>query len=225
MNAKVWFGLVQGILFFALPLFGAAGTLAWPAAWIYIALVFGAGVVITLILAKRDPALLAERMKPLIQKDQPLWDRIITPLILVLWLCWLALMGLDAVRYGWSAMPVSLQWIGGAGVALSMWIWFLIFRENTFLAPVVKIQKERGHKVISTGPYAVVRHPMYASALILFAASALLLGSWYGLAGAFVLAALLVLRTALEDRELKRGLAGYTDYAAHVRYRLVPLIW
>jgi protein-S-isoprenylcysteine O-methyltransferase Ste14 len=224
MSTKVWIGFARGILICAVPLFGAAGTLLWTAAWAFLALIFGPGLVITLVLAKQDPALLEERMKPLIQKDQPLWDRIVTPILIVLWLCWLALMGLDA-RYGWSAMPVWLQWIGAAGVALTMWIWFLVFRENTFLAPVVKIQKERGHKVVSTGPYAIVRHPMYASALIFFAASTLMLGSWVGFAAALALMALLVVRTALEDRELQRGLAGYTDYAARVRYKLVPLIW
>ena len=224
MNMKLWIGFARGILISALPLFGAAGTLRWPAAWAYLVLVFGPGLLITLELAKRDPALLEERMKPVIQKDQPLWDRILITTFLALWLGWFVLMGLD-VRFGWSAMPVWLQWIGAAGVLLTMWIWFLIFRENTFLAPVVKIQKERGHKVISSGPYAIVRHPMYAAALVFFAATALLLGSWYGLAGALLLAAWLVVRTALEDRELKHGLAGYTDYAARVRYRLVPLIW
>ena len=224
MNTKVWIGFARGILISAVPLFGAAGTLRWPAAWAYLVLIFGPGLLITLELAKRDPALLEERMKPVIQKDQPLWDRILITTFLALWLGWFVLMGLDA-RYGWSAMPVWLQWIGAAGVLLTMWIWFLIFRENTFLAPVVKIQKERGHKVISSGPYAIVRHPMYAAALVFFAATALLLGSWYGLAGALLLAAWLVVRTALEDRELKHGLAGYTDYAARVRYRLVPLIW
>jgi protein-S-isoprenylcysteine O-methyltransferase Ste14 len=224
MNMKVWIGFARGILISALPLFAAAGTLLWPAAWAYLALVFGPGLLITLVLAKRDPALLEERMKPLVQKDQPLWDRILLSTFLALWLGWFVLMGLDA-RFGWLAMAVWLQWIGAAGILLTMWIWFLIFRENTFLAPVVKIQKERGHKVISSGPYAIVRHPMYATALVFFAATALLLGSWYGLAGALLLAAWLVVRTALEDRELKRGLAGYTDYAARVRYRLVPLIW
>ena len=224
MNTKVWIGFGRGILVCALPLFGAAGTLFWPAAWAFLVLVFGAGLLITRVLAQHDPALLEERMKPIMQKDQPRWDRILLPILIVLWIGWLALIGFDA-RFHWSAMPVWLQWIGAAGVALAMWIWFLVFRENTFLAPVVKIQKERGHKVISTGPYAIVRHPMYASGLLLIAASTLMLGSWYGFVAVFALVSLLVLRTVLEDRELKRGLAGYTDYAARVRYRLVPLIW
>jgi protein-S-isoprenylcysteine O-methyltransferase Ste14 len=224
MSTKVWIAFGRGILICALPLFGAAGTLRWPAAWAFLVLIFGSGLVITYWLAKHDPALLGERMKPILQKDQPRWDRILLPIVVVLWIGWLVLIGLDA-RYGWSAMPVWLQWVGAVGVALSMGAWFLIFRENTFLAPVVKIQTERSHKVVSSGPYAIVRHPMYATALLLFAASTLMLGSWYGFAVAFALAAILIVRTVLEDRELKRGLPGYTDYAARVRYRLVPLIW
>jgi protein-S-isoprenylcysteine O-methyltransferase Ste14 len=100
-----------------------------------------------------------------------------------------------------------------------------VSRENTFLAAVVRIQTERGHRVISTGPYATVRHPLYAAMLIYFPANALLLGSWYGLAASFVLSGCLVLRTVMEDRELLRGLEGYPDYAARVRYRLIPFVW
>ena len=100
-----------------------------------------------------------------------------------------------------------------------------VFRENTFLAAVVKIQTERGHRVISTGPYATVRHPLYAAVLIYLPANALLLGSWYGLAASFVLSGGIVFRTAMEDRELQRGLEGYAEYAARVRYRLIPFVW
>src|SRR3984893_9839015 len=114
MNMKLWIGFARGILISALPLFGAAGTLRWPAAWAYLVLVFGPGLLITLELAKRDPALLEERMKPVIQKDQPLWDRILITTFLALWLGWFVLMGLDA-RYGWSAVPVLAVWFGGGG--------------------------------------------------------------------------------------------------------------
>ena len=113
MNTKVWIGFARGILISAVPLFGAAGTLRWPAAWAYLVLIFGPGLLITHDLAKRDPALLEERMKPVIQKDQPLWDRILIATLLALWLGWFVLMGLDA-RYGWSAMPVWLQIAAGA---------------------------------------------------------------------------------------------------------------
>jgi protein-S-isoprenylcysteine O-methyltransferase Ste14 len=110
-------------------------------------------------------------------------------------------------------------------MALPFWMIARVFRENTFLAAVVRIQTERGHRVISTGPYATVRHPLYAAMLIYLPANALLLGSWYGLAASFVLSGGIVFRTAMEDRELRRGLGGYTEYAARVRYRLIPFVW
>lgn len=225
MGAKVWLTLaVEAVIFSAL-LFGAAGTIRWPAGWAYLILFFVGALWITLFLARHDPALLAERMKMRVEKDQPLWDKVFLLAMMVAWCGWLPLMGLDAVRFRWSAMPVWLQCAGGALMLLSFRMFGRVFRENTFLAPVVRIQTERGHKVISTGPYAIVRHPLYAAALIYLPANALLLGSWYGLAGSFVLSGGLVFRTAMEDRELHRGLAGYTEYAARVRYRLIPFVW
>lgn len=225
MGVKVWLTLaVEAVIFSAL-LFGAAGTIRWPAGWAYLILFFVGALWITLFLARHDPALLAERMKIPVQKGQPFWDKILILPMIVAWCVWLVLTGLDAVRFRWSAMPVWLQCAGGALMLLSFRMFGRVFRENTFLAPVVRIQTERGHKVISTGPYAIVRHPLYSATLIYLPANALLLGSWYGLAASLVFAGLLVFRTAMEDRELHRGLAGYTEYAARVRYRLIPFVW
>jgi protein-S-isoprenylcysteine O-methyltransferase Ste14 len=102
---------------------------------------------------------------------------------------------------------------------------FLTFRENTYLAPVVKPQEERAQSVVRTGPYRYVRHPMYSSMFMFFPATALLLGSWWGLLFCPVLLGLLVWRTTLEDRMLKNELAGYDEYARNVRYRLIPRLW
>ena len=225
MGVKVWLTLaVEAVIFSAL-LFGAAGTIRWPAGWAYLILFFVGALWITLLLARHDPALLAERMKLPVQKGQPFWDKILILPMIIAWCAWLVLMGLDAVRFRWSVMPLWLQCAGGALIVLSFWMIARVYRENPFLTAVVKIQTERGHRVISTGPYAIVRHPLYAAVLIYLPANALLLGSWYGLAGSFVLSGGLVFRTAMEDRELRRGLAGYTEYAAQVRYRLIPLVW
>jgi protein-S-isoprenylcysteine O-methyltransferase Ste14 len=225
MGVKVWLTLaVEAVIFSAL-LFGAAGTIRWPAGWAYFILFFVGALWITLLLARHDPALLAERMKIPVQKGQPFWDKILILPMIVAWCVWLVLMGLDAVRFRWSAMPLWLQCAGGALIVLSFWMFARVFRENPFLTAVVKIQTERGHRVISTGPYAIVRHPLYAAVLIYLPANALLLGSWYGLAGSSVFSAGLVFRTVMEDRELRRGLAGYTEYAARVRYRLIPFVW
>ncbi|MGB9456334.1 MAG: isoprenylcysteine carboxylmethyltransferase family protein [Bryobacteraceae bacterium] len=222
---KVWVILgLEGLIFSAL-LFGAAGTILWPAAWAYLILFFVGALWITVLLARHDPALLAERLRLPVQKDQPPWDKFFLLAMTVVWCCWLVLMGLDAVRFRWSVMPVWLQCAAGGLTVLSFRLVARIYRENPFLAAVVKIQTERGHRVISTGPYATVRHPLYAAILILLPANALLLGSWYGLAGSFVLSGGIVFRTAMEDRELQRGLEGYREYAARVRYRLIPFVW
>ena len=118
-----------------------------------------------------------------------------------------------------------MQTVGAVLIALCMYVFYLTFRENTHAAPVVKIQTERGHRVVTTGPYALVRHPMYAGALLLFVGVPLLLGSWYGLAAALVMIALLVARIVMEERTLTNELPGYREYAERVRWRLIPGIW
>jgi protein-S-isoprenylcysteine O-methyltransferase Ste14 len=225
MVIKVCIILVSEILFFSALLFGAAGTIRWPAAWAYLILFITGAFWLTLRLARRDPALLAERLKSPVQKGQPFWDKFFILLMTVAWCAWLVLMGLDVVRFRWSVMPLWLQCVGAAMIVLSFWMIGRAFRENPFLTAVVRIQTERGHTVVSTGPYAIVRHPLYASLLIYLPATALMLGSWAGLAGSVVFLGAFVFRTAMEDRELQRGLAGYTEYAARVRYRLIPFIW
>lgn len=213
------------LLFLGVILFGAAGTLNWPQAWIYLALSaamsFGGG----LWLARHDPALLAERLGSLVQREQKAWDKVFMVILIVLWVGWLGLIGLDAKRYHWSDVPLGLQVAGVLLICLGSYLVWLTFRENSYAAPVIKIQKERGHQVVTTGPYAYVRHPMYAGALPILAGAPLLLGSWWGFAAAAGLVLLIGLRAVLEERTLRSELAGYTDYAARVRYRLVPHLW
>ena len=148
------------LVFLGVILFGAAGTLHWPEAWIYLALTaamsFGGGF----WLARHDPALLRERLGSLIQRDQKRWDKILMAVMLVLWTGWLILMALDAKRFHWSAVPVALQVVGVALIGLGCYVVWLTFSANSYAAPVIKIQKERGHLVVSTGPYGYVRHPM-----------------------------------------------------------------
>ena len=134
-------------------------------------------------------------------------------------------MPLDAVRFDWSNVHVWLQVLGALGLALSFYGMYLVYRENAYLYPVVKLQEDRGQSVVTTGPYRYVRHPLYSFALVFFPATALLLGSWFGLLFSSILIALIVLRPVLEDRMLRRGLAGYATYTQTVRYRLVPRGW
>ncbi|HEY9141995.1 MAG TPA: isoprenylcysteine carboxylmethyltransferase family protein [Bryobacteraceae bacterium] len=225
MGVKVWLTLAVEALIFSALLFGAAGTILWAAGWAYLVLFVAGALWITLRLARHNPALLAERMKSPVQKGQPFWDKVFLLAMMVVWCGWLALMGLDAVRFRWSVMPVWLQCAGAALLVLSFRMIARAFQENPFLVAVVRIQTEREHKVISTGPYATVRHPLYAATLIYLPANALMLGSWYGLAASVVLLGGIAFRTAMEDRELQRGLAGYIEYAARVRYRLIPFVW
>ena len=206
-------------------LFVSAGTLAWPAAWIYLALTAVISIGGGLWLAGHDPALLAERLKPMIQRDQKRWDKLFMPILLTLWCGWLVLMGLDAGRFHWSRMPLAGQILGVGLIAAGSYLVWLTFRANSYASPVVKIQKERGHRVVSTGPYAYVRHPMYAGALGFLLGAPLLLGSWWGLAAALLLVLAMAVRAVLEERALTAELDGYADYAARVRYRLAPYLW
>jgi protein-S-isoprenylcysteine O-methyltransferase Ste14 len=218
LRTTIWL-ILLGLL-----LFGAAGTLRWPQAWIYLAwaaaISFGGG----LWLARHDPALLNERLGSVIQRDQKGWDKLFMVMVLVLWFAWFALMGLD-VRYRWSHVPLYFQIIGFLLLILGCYLVWLTFRANSFAAPVVKIQKERSHRVISSGPYAYVRHPMYAGALLINIGAPLLLGSWWGLLAGALFTALIGVRAVLEERMLRAELVGYVDYANRVRYRLVPYLW
>jgi protein-S-isoprenylcysteine O-methyltransferase Ste14 len=213
------------LVLLAVLLFGAAGTLRWPAAWVYLAITAVVSIGGGLWLARHDPGLLAERLKPVIQRDQKPWDKIFMAVMTALWLGWLVLMGLDAGRFQWSHVPLIVQIAGVGLIGLGSYLVYLTFKANSYAAPVVKIQKERGHRVVTTGPYAYVRHPMYAGALGLVLGAPLLLGSWWGLAGAALLILVVALRAVLEERALHAELDGYADYAARVRYRLVPHLW
>ena len=213
------------LLFVGAILFGAAGTLNWPEAWIYLALAaamsFGGGF----WLARRDPALLSERLGSLIQREQKGWDKVLMVVMVALWTGWLILMGLDAGRYHWSEIPLALQGAGLALICLGAYLVWLTLKANSYAAPVVKIQKARGHVVVTSGPYARIRHPMYAGALLFIAGVPLLLGSWWGLAAGVGLVLIIAMRAVFEERTLAAELEGYADYAARVRYRLVPYLW
>jgi protein-S-isoprenylcysteine O-methyltransferase Ste14 len=204
-------------------LFGAAGTVRWIAGWSFFLFFIAGCLGVTRWLLVHDPGLLEERMR--VGKNQQPWDKIFLGLIYVLFLAWYLGMPLDAVRWHWSHFPIWLQAVGVPLTAFSFYILFATFRANPFLSGVVRIQEERGHAVISTGPYRFVRHPMYAGAVVLFAGAPLWLGSWLGLAVGGLFALLLAARAVLEERTLARELTGYDEYRRKVRYRLVPYLW
>ncbi len=225
METKAFLAAIGEMAVIAGLLFISAGTANWPGAWIFIAAMLAESVIAIRMLARDDPQLLEQRLALPVQRGQKTWDKILMSTFAVLFIAWLPLMAIDAVRFHWSDVPLWLNWLGGGGLAISFYFVYLTLRENSYAVPVVRIQKERGQQVITTGPYRIVRHPLYASVMIFFPAVALLLGSWYGVAVAALMMALLAVRTGLEDLTLATELDGYADYAAKVCYRLIPGVW
>jgi protein-S-isoprenylcysteine O-methyltransferase Ste14 len=204
-------------------IFWPAGTLAYPGAWAFLALFALGGAAMTLWLSRHSPSLLRERMALPVQRDQKAWDRVFMVLFILGFAAWLIVMGWDAARTSFAAVSPRLQALGGIAIVLNMLGTWWTFRENAFAAPVVKLQE--GQRVIDTGPYAIVRHPMYASVLLFFLGLPLLLGSWLGLALSAVFILAIAWRAVHEERALCVELGGYESYAGRVRYRFVPLIW
>jgi protein-S-isoprenylcysteine O-methyltransferase Ste14 len=218
IRTLVWFGVIGAVLF------TAAGTLQWPAAWSFLLFMILLGLGGGLWLIQIDPALFEERMRPVVQQGQPTADRVFMVAFFTVALVWLIVAGLDQ-RFGLSQMTVGVQVAGTAlaitGIAISFWV----LRENSFAAPVIKLQRDRGQHVIDTGPYHLVRHPMYSGAILFFLGTSLWLGSWWSTALTLILAVLLAWRTTAEEHTLRDGLPGYTDYTTRVRYCLCPGLW
>jgi protein-S-isoprenylcysteine O-methyltransferase Ste14 len=209
------------IVVMALLLFVPAGTLDWPSAWIFLASQLVLSLVGGYWLAESDPELLEERLKPLFQQGQNLADKIIIVLLVVLGSSLFIVMGLDR-RFGWSQVSLWVQILGALLLVPMGVLSYLTFRENRFAAAVVRVQKERGHRV---GPYAYVRHPMYLGAMFFGIGVPLMLGAASGLVVGVLLIVLFGVRSVLEERTLAAGLPGYAEYADSVRYRLVPKVW
>ncbi len=205
-------------------LFVPAGTLHWPAAWVFLATLAVLGVGGGLWLAKTNPALLAERMHVTMQDAQPAADKAFMLAFGLAALIWFVAMGLDQRWHG-PDLPAVLQPLGLAMMLLSTGFAMWVMRENSFAAPVIKVQRERGHHVVSSGPYAWVRHPMYSGAILFFIGVPLLLSSLWGLVISPLLVVLFAIRAKIEERALIAGLPGYGDYIARVRYRLFPGVW
>jgi protein-S-isoprenylcysteine O-methyltransferase Ste14 len=227
MQINVKLLVIQSLVLFvmiALALFLPAGTLAWLAGWIYLLLFFSFYLGVNAWLFRHNPSLLQERMS-LSSMDQKPWDKVLFPILLAFPFAWLTFISFDAVRFHWSPIPVWLQGVGTVILLCSFYLFFLTFRENSFLSTVVRIQEERGHAVISTGPYHYVRHPMDAAFLLFIVGTPLLLGCWYGVLLGLAFMIVLARRAILEESTLKKDLRGYSDYMAQVKYRLIPYIW
>jgi len=211
---------------FPVILFILAGDWRWLEGWLF-SIIFLVMCFSTLLyLYFYDPALLKERFGSPIQQTQKSWDKVLLSLFFVDFLVWFAIMPLDARRFHWSPIfPLWLRTIGTVLLTISIVMVFEALRENTFAAPVVKMQKERGQTVVSNGMYGVVRHPMYAGALLLFVAGPLLLGSVWGLIISFVLIVTIAVRSIGEEAMLKQELEGYSDYMKRVKWRMIPFVF
>lgn len=211
------------ILAMDLLLFVPAGRLDWPAAWI-LSLLYGVFLLAYAVWGTlKAPDLLEERSQ--MAENVKVWDKVIVAIYTVLLLATFVLAGLDVGRVRWSQMAVAWQVLGLVGMVLSGGLIFWTILTNAYLGRMVRIQEDRGHQVVTGGPYRFVRHPMYVGIILLFPCMTLFLGSWWALVGASLIAMLMVIRTALEDRTLKAELPGYAEYAQRVRYRLLPGVW
>jgi len=214
--------IVLSLIYLAL-IFIAAGTINWPKFWLFLFFYLLSTTAFLIWLKKHDPGLLKERM--FVKKDIKSWDKSIIRAYTVLLLIMFLLAPLDAVRFHWSRVPSTLQWLAFSGILAAWGIVIWAFRENAFLSGFVRIQTDRGHAVCTTGPYRFVRHPMYLAVILVVLCLPLFLGSLYSLIPAVLISALFVLRASLEDRTLRKELPGYADYAAKVRWKLVPKVW
>jgi len=219
-------GVVWNTAFFGGLLFLPAGTLDWWRAWVLLAVLL-VGTVVTMVgVFRTRQDLLRERLKGLIQKGQPVVDRVIVLLFLVAYAASIAFIPLDVFRL--HLLPKPNVFVSSFGIVLSVVGWSiisLVFKENAFAAPVVRHQSERQHHVVDTGVYAVVRHPMYAGIFLFNVGMALWLESYAAALLTLVPIGLLAIRIVFEEQFLKRELPGYEAYTQKVHYRLVPFMW
>jgi protein-S-isoprenylcysteine O-methyltransferase Ste14 len=204
-------------------LFASAGRLDYPRGWICLGAYVAVAAVTGVLAHRRNPGVIAARGRsgPGVKR----FDRVVTAIYVVLLFATPVVAGLDAVRFGWSAMPPAMLWPGlalyVAGAVPVVWA----MAANPFLERMVRIQQDRDHRVVRSGPYRFVRHPMYVGILLQAAALPLILGSWWTFAPAAATWVLFAFRTALEDRTLRNELDGYEDYTRQTRYRLLPGVW
>ena len=204
-------------------LFKSVGEMLWLRAWLFLATwsLFVAPRLVVIYI--RDPELLDERGKW--KPDTKPFDSVFLYCLMALFYAMPIIAGLDVVRFAWSSLPTHFCWLGlgliGGGESIVLWAML----NNTHFESTVRIQHDRGHKVISSGPYRIVRHPGYVGAIMLFTGMPLALGSVWALAPVFGIVVLFVWRTAREDATLRMELPGYLEYCEKTRFRLVPRVW
>jgi protein-S-isoprenylcysteine O-methyltransferase Ste14 len=222
LNVKAFGGLLLLFLVMAALLFIPAETLDYWQAWTFLAVYFAASLAITLYLMKKDPQLLARRMSGGPTAEKQTTQKIIMSFTSLGFIGLLVVPALDH-RLAWSHMPTYAALAGDVLVALGWIAIFLVFKENTFTSATIELAPDQ--KVRSTGPYALVRHPMYAGALVMLLGIPIALGSWWGVLVIAVIMPALIWRLFDEEKFLTRNLPGYREYQNKVRYRLIPHVW
>jgi protein-S-isoprenylcysteine O-methyltransferase Ste14 len=209
------------LLFLAVAMFLPAG-IGWTEGWVFLLVFLLQMAMASLYLWRKNPDIFVARSK--IHAGTKGWDKVVLVFLLLSFLAIYPLAGLDS-RYHWSSVPPWLIVLGYVLLSLGMIGSVWAYRVNKFAEPGVRIQTERGHKVIDTGPYAIVRHPIYVAGFLIVAGTPLALGSLWALIPVAVASPTLIVRTAFEDRLLQDELGGYKEYASRVRYKLVPWVW
>jgi protein-S-isoprenylcysteine O-methyltransferase Ste14 len=222
LYAKALLSLVVLSAAMGLLLFVLARTTKYWQAWVYLGIFTGASLLITLYLMKKDPALLMRRMSSGPTAERESTQKVIMFFASIGFIGLLILPPLDH-RFGWSMVPFPVVIAGDTLVAVGFYFIFLVYRENTFTSATIEVAKDQ--KVISTGPYALVRHPMYASAFLYLVGTPLALGSYWGLLALLFMMSFLIWRLFDEEKFLAENLPGYTEYQKQVRHRLVPYVW
>ena len=221
---RALFNLAVSLAVMLVLLFWPAGTLAWPLGWWFIGVFVVLTAIAVLYMRKANPELFAAR-RHLRNPGSKDWDVVVATLTIVAIAAILPVAALDNARFGWAPAP---QWAIGLGYLLFAASYVLTTWAqgvNRYFEPTVRIQTERGHRVIDSGPYAVVRHPGYVGAVVMSVGVALALGSLWALVPAALVAVLLIGRTLAEEATLKAELPGYAEYTGRVRYRWAPGVW
>jgi len=213
---------IFGILLFAALIFVPAGTLNYWQGWLFLAVFAASTTAFTVYLALFDKPLLERRMKAGPWHEQESSQKIIVSLVFVGFFSLIVVSALD-VRFGWSRLPAYISLIGEALIVSSFLFIFWVVRVNSFAASTIQVTEDQ--KVVSTGPYAHVRHPMYSGALLLLVGIPLALGSWWALILIAPVMPVLIWRILDEERFLLKNLPGYAEYASTMRYRLIPHVW
>ena len=222
LNAKAWLSLLALAVVMGILLFIPAWTIHYGQAWANLLIYIGASLLITLYLMKKDPALLKRRMRGGPTAEKRRTQKFVMLCTSIGFIALLVIPALDH-RFRWSSVPLYGVIVGDALVAIGLYFIFLVYKENPFTSATLEVAQDQ--KVISTGPYAIVRHPMYASALLYLAGTPLALGSFWGLLAFAAMMPFLIWRLRDEENFLAENLSGYKEYQKKVRHRLVPFIW